>query len=260
MVDIRSVLGVVAGFNLSLMSLCPDAIYVSIQVYKVSVEKYEGRSLQRFREITPRERSYIRSVEASISPSCLPHVGALARFLARLGNGARKPNLFVLPTIKQSDWSLALHLGSLAWSLFALFRTPWCGSTFCGALARFLARFWNGARKQTLFVLPTINRSEWSLARHLGSLSWSLFSIFRTLWCGSTFCGVLARFLARFCNGARKQTLFVLPTINRSGWSLARHLGSLSWSLIAIFRARSAAALFAAKQTLFVLPTINRSG
>jgi len=159
----------------------------------------------------------------------------------------RKHNLFLLPAKKRSEWRPVRHLGSLSLSPFSIFRTLWCGSTFCGVLARFLARFCNGARKQTLFVLPTINRSEWSLARHLGSLSWSLFSIFRTLWCGSTFCGALARFLARFCNGARKQTLFVLPTINRSGWSLARHLGSLSWSLIAIFRARSAAALFEAR-------------
>jgi len=213
MVDIRSVLGVVAGFNLSLMSLCPDAIYVSIQVYKVSVEKYEGRSLQRFREITPRERSYIRSVEASISPSCLPHVGALARFLARLGNGARKPNLFVLPTIKQSDWSLARHLGSLSWSLFALFRTPWCGSTFCGAVARFLARFWNGAKKHNLFVLPTINRREWSLARHLGSLSWSPFALFRTPWCGKTFLRRASSISCTFLEWCQETQFICTPNI-----------------------------------------------
>jgi len=43
-----------SSFNLSLLSpSCPDAIYVSIQFYKVCVEKYEGRSLQRFREISP---------------------------------------------------------------------------------------------------------------------------------------------------------------------------------------------------------------
>ena len=42
-----------SSFNLSLLSpSCPDAIYVSIQFLKVRVEKYEGRSLQRFREIS----------------------------------------------------------------------------------------------------------------------------------------------------------------------------------------------------------------
>ena len=47
------------------MSLsCPDAINVSIQFYKVCVGKYEGRSLQRFREISPRESSNLIAVGA----------------------------------------------------------------------------------------------------------------------------------------------------------------------------------------------------
>jgi len=121
------------------------------------------------------------------------------------------------------------------------FLVPNCFSSYTVALQHFLRRgssisctFLEWCQETNSFCTPN-NKPKWMEPCPASRVPFLVPN------CYSSYTVALQHFLRRgssisctFLEWCQETTLFVLPTINQSGWRTARHLGTLSWSFFVI--------------------------